>query len=65
MYMNWMHIKSLQNARLKQIDDHRQSISRRTACRRRGPSPYPIRAIVKHPFETIGGFRQHPNSSNS
>jgi hypothetical protein len=60
IYMEWMHEKSLRNKKLLESQRH---YIRKLACRRSSPPSYPLRPATKQQFPSIGGFNQHPNSS--
>jgi len=62
MFIEWMKAKRLRATQLRlNWDTHVRS--GRTACIICLPPPYPTRPIVQHKFEPIGGFHQHPNST--
>ncbi|CAF2519229.1 unnamed protein product [Rotaria sp. Silwood2] len=61
-YMDWMYEKYLRNKELKRKLLNMQSFGR-LACVRCLPPKYPVRPIVEHPLESVGGFSRHPNSS--
>ncbi len=58
--MEWVHKKSIRNQKLKEFRQYRVG---RTACRVLPPPKYPVRPENKHKFKSIGGFNQHPNST--
>ena len=57
-----MHEKSLRN---QQLLEAQRNYIRKLACRRHmmAPPSYPLRPPTKHQSASIGGFNQHPNSS--
>ncbi len=55
-----MHEKSFRNKKLKQF---RSQKTPRTTCRRCSPPSYPIRPASEYRSQAIGGFNQHPNST--
>ncbi|CAF3313140.1 unnamed protein product [Rotaria socialis] len=61
-YMDWMYEKYLRNAELKRKLADMRSFGR-LGCVRCPSPPYPVRPIADHPRESLGGFKQHPNSS--
>ncbi|CAF0905170.1 unnamed protein product [Adineta steineri] len=64
IYIDWMYEKYLRNIELEEVEAHYRERSRQVACgMRSGPPRYPVRPEGKHRFESIGGFKQHPNES--
>jgi hypothetical protein len=66
--MEWIREKSLRNKKLDEFI--RYCMSRtprrgRTACIICPPPSYPRRPTSKHQFKFIGGFNQHPNSTQA
>ena len=60
IYIEWTHEKSLQNKKLLGL---RRFHTNRAACIIRPPRAYPLRPASKYRFKSIGGFDQHPNST--
>jgi len=60
VYIEWMHEKSLRNNILTQFKRNHWG---RTACILCPPPSYPKRPESKYRFQSIGGFQQHPNST--
>ncbi|CAF1377810.1 unnamed protein product [Adineta ricciae] len=62
IYIEWIHEKSIRNQKLNQI---RMERMHRTACIICLPPSYPQRPAGKHHFQSIGSFKQHPNSTRN
>ncbi len=59
-----MYEKYLRNIELENVEAMFLQESRRYACGMRcRPPQYPVRPAGKHPFVSMGGFKQHPNES--
>ena len=58
--MDWIHLKCLRNAQVQTRDSSYASF-----CMIIELVSYPIRPNGKHLSEIVGGFQQHPNSSES
>ncbi|CAF3935032.1 unnamed protein product, partial [Adineta steineri] len=64
IYIDWMYEKYLRNIELEEVEAHYHETSMHVACGMRSrPPQYPVRPEGKHRFESIGGFKQHPNES--
>jgi hypothetical protein len=59
IYIEWMHEKSLRNQKLINLEEY----IHRTACIMCLPPSYPPRPASRYQFQSIGGFNQHPNST--
>ena len=66
IFMNWTYEKYLRNIERIEVETmYRQKMSK-IYCRMRLPPPrYPTRPESKHQFVPIGGFKQHPNESQT
>ena len=60
--MEWIQEKVWRNGQLFRI---RRSHLGRTACIIMPPPPYPCRPASEYRFQMIGGFKQHPNSTEA
>ena len=58
--MDWIYLKCLRNAQVQTRDS-----SYATFCMIIELVIYPIRPNGERHFEVVGGFHQHPNSSES
>lgn len=62
MYSEWMQEKTLRNLQLLTA---RRDYVPRLACCIHPPIKFPIRPAGENHFQPIGGFNQHPNSTQN
>ncbi len=70
IYIEWMHEKSLRNKKLLELLLNDWSRTARVICPpllsfNQCPSTHPKRSESKYHFQRIGGFHQHPNSTQN
>ena len=66
IYIEWIYEKYLRNIELEKVEALFHEQNSYFACgMRHGPPLYPIRPAGKHHFVPVGGFKEHPNESET